>query len=89
MRRSIRMDRFARRLGDGLRATTDGVPPALERVAFWSAIALPCLHLPLVAAVGVDRATAPLLACLWALHAVALAAGADYDPRGDGLPGDQ
>jgi len=58
---------------------SDGLGLA-ERVAFWSAVALPCLHVPLLTARGLDDATAPALAALWTLHVLALLVGARYDP---------
>lgn len=52
----------------------------VERLAFWSAIALPCLHVPALLVYGLDRASAPVLVALWAAHALCLAASARYDP---------
>jgi hypothetical protein len=52
----------------------------LERVAFWLGVGLPCLHVPLLLVAGFDQATAPVLLALWTTHAVALFAGAQYDP---------
>ncbi|MFC7141656.1 hypothetical protein ACFQMA_17690 [Halosimplex aquaticum] len=56
------------------RALADVVGVA-ERLAFWAGIALPCVHLPLLALRGFSPETMPLLAALWTIHGVALLAG--------------
>ncbi|WP_436923041.1 hypothetical protein [Halosimplex amylolyticum] len=60
-----------RRLG---RALDDAVRVG-ERLAFWAGVALPCVHLPLLAFRGFSPETMPLLLALWTLHGVALLAG--------------
>lgn len=61
-----------------------GVGVALiERLAFWSAIALPCLHVPALLVYGLDRTTAPALVALWAVHGLCLAVSARYRPPGE------
>ena len=50
-------------------------------VAFWSAIALPALYVPLLA-LGLDtRQDLALFLALFALHVVALVAGRSYGSR--------
>lgn len=61
------------------RALADTVEVA-ERLAFWVGIALPCVHLPLLALRGFSPDTMPLLAALWTLHGVALLAGRRHLP---------
>jgi len=68
-----------RRLGR-LVADTAG---AVERLAFWAAVALPCVHLPALAVYGVTPETTPALLALWALHAGALLAGRHHRSDGD------
>ncbi|WP_459194379.1 hypothetical protein [Halosimplex sp. J119] len=56
------------------RALADALGVA-ERLAFWAAVALPCVHLPLFALRGFSPETMPLLVALWTTHGVALLAG--------------
>lgn len=60
-----------RRFGRALAEAVD----ALERLAFWAAVVLPCLHVPLLALGGLSGETTPVLVALWALHGVALLVG--------------
>lgn len=69
-----------RRLGSAAAGAVD----VGEYVAFWAGVALPCLHLPLLAYWGVTPETAAPLVALWTAHAVALLAGRRYRPRPDG-----
>jgi peptidoglycan/LPS O-acetylase OafA/YrhL len=66
-----------RRLG---RLVADAAAVA-ERLAFWAGVALPCLHLPVLAVYGVTPDTTPVLLALWALHAAALLAGRRHSPE--------
>lgn len=61
-------------------ARVDESVALVERLAFWSAVALPALHVPALLIVGLDRATAPALLALWAIHGLALVLGARYEP---------
>lgn len=54
-----------------------------ERLAFWAGVALPCVHLPVLAFEGLTRKTMPILVALWTLHAIALVVGSRYRPNGD------
>lgn len=56
------------------RALADAVGVA-ERLAFWAAVALPCVHLPLFALRGFSPETMPVLVALWAIHGGAIVAG--------------
>ncbi|WP_135365370.1 hypothetical protein [Halosimplex halophilum] len=51
-----------------------------ERLAFWAGVALPCVHLPVLAVFGVTAETTPVLLALWSVHAAALLAGRRYRP---------
>lgn len=51
------------------------VASAAERLAFWASVALPCVHLPVLALYGLGPDTTPLLVALWSLHAATLLAG--------------
>ncbi|QLH80143.1 hypothetical protein [Halosimplex pelagicum] len=53
-----------------------------ERLAFWVGIALPCIHLPLLAVYGVTAETAPALLAFWTVHAAALLVGRRHSPDG-------
>lgn len=55
---------------------------ALRGAAFWTAVVLPFVHLPLLLAVGLTASTTTPLVALWTLHAVALVVGAAHAPRG-------
>lgn len=48
--------------------------------AFWAAVLLPFVHVPLLLVAGLTATTTPPLVALWTLHAVVLAAGAGYEP---------
>ncbi|WP_415378759.1 hypothetical protein [Halosimplex sp. TS25] len=67
------------------RALADAVGVA-ERLAFWAGVALPCVHLPLLALHGFSPETMPLLVALWAVHGAALLAGRRYLSDGSGSP---
>ena len=68
-------------LADASPVPLDSVARTLRTVAFWTAVVLPFVHLPLLLAAGFTVSTTPLLVTLWTLHAVVLAVGADHDPR--------
>jgi hypothetical protein len=51
-----------------------------ERLAFWAGVALPCIHLPILAVYGVTVDTAPVLVAFWTLHAAALLVGRRHSP---------
>jgi hypothetical protein len=51
-----------------------------ERLAFWAGVALPCVHLPILAVYGVTADTAPVLVAFWTLHAAALLVGRRHSP---------
>ncbi|WP_436932608.1 hypothetical protein [Halosimplex halobium] len=53
---------------------------AAERLAFWAGVALPCVHLPLLAVFGLTAETTPVLLALWSAHAAALLAGRRHRP---------
>ncbi|QLH75812.1 hypothetical protein HZS55_00170 [Halosimplex rubrum] len=54
-----------------------------ERLAFWVGVALPCVHLPLLAVYGVTAETAPVLLAFWTVHAAALLVGRRHSPGDD------
>ncbi|WP_123536450.1 hypothetical protein [Halosimplex salinum] len=70
-----------RRFGRALAEAVDVV----ERLAFWAAVALPCVHLPLLVLGGFSPETTPLLLALWSLHGVSLLVGRRHrtDAPGD------
>jgi len=68
-----------RRLG---RLSADAAD-ALQRLAFWTGVVLPCVHLPVLAVYGVTSDTTPALLALWVTHAAALLAGRRHVPGGD------
>jgi len=68
-----------RRLG---RLGTDAAG-VLQRLAFWTGVVLPCIHLPVLAVYGVTPDTTPVLLALWAAHAAALLAGRRHSPDDD------
>lgn len=51
-----------------------------ERLAFWAGVALPCVHVPVLAFGGLTRETTPVLVALWVVHAAALLGGRRYQP---------
>jgi hypothetical protein len=80
----VSLARTGRALGGDL---ADASPVPLEIVArtlrtaaFWTAVVLPFVHLPLLLVAGFTVSTTPLLVALWTFHAVVLAVGAGHDP---------
>jgi hypothetical protein len=74
---------FGATIGDSDVAVPDfgsAVVKPLTGVAFWAAIALPFLHLPLLATTGLDSSTtAAAFAALLVLNVVALIVGHSHD----------
>lgn len=62
--------------GSRLSALRDGGRRLLVAAAFWTAVLLPGLYVPLLAVAGVDATVA-----LLAVHALALVVGHDYRQR--------
>lgn len=73
----------ARTLADATLTSARDVAVAARAVAFWLAIALPAVHLPLLLAWGLTERTARPLTVLWALHAFVLLVGARHGSRRD------
>jgi hypothetical protein len=67
-------------LADALATAARSLSAFLRTVAFWLAVVLPFLHVPLLVLVGFTDATTPALVGLWGLNVVALAAGAGHEP---------
>lgn len=61
-----------------------GTAALLRRIGFWSAVALPAIHVPALVLVGFSDATTPLLVALWIANAVALLVGHRHRRRFDG-----
>ena len=59
----------------------DSLTRTTRTVAFWAAVVLPFVHLPLLLVAGFTPSTTPSLVALWVLHAVVLVVGAGHDPR--------
>jgi hypothetical protein len=53
-----------------------------ERLAFWAGVALPFIHVPVLAVGGLSAETMPVLVALWTAHALALLAGRRYSREG-------
>jgi pimeloyl-ACP methyl ester carboxylesterase len=67
-------------LADAFATAARSLAALARTAAFWLAIVLPFLHVPLLVLVGFTDATTPALVGLWGLNVVALAAGAGHDP---------
>ena len=61
--------------------TVGGTVAFLRWSGFWSAIALPLVHVPLLVVEGVTASSAPLLALLWIVNLVALVLGRHHAPN--------
>ena len=76
--------RAGRAVGDALADAAplpiDGVARIARALAFWTAVALPLVHLPLLLVAGLSSETTSPLVTLWALHGIVLVVGADHDP---------
>jgi hypothetical protein len=51
-------------------------------VGFWLAVALPAVHLPLLAIAGLSAESTPLLVALWLTNVAALVVGRGHQPHG-------
>jgi len=70
-------------LADALATAARSLTTLARTAAFWLAIVLPFLHLPLLFGVGLTDATTPALVGLWGCNVVALAVGAGHEPDAD------
>jgi hypothetical protein len=68
-------------LADASPVPLDRVASTARAVAFWAAVALPFLHLPLLLIAGFSAGTTTLLVTLWSLHAIVLVGGAGHTPH--------
>jgi hypothetical protein len=76
------MNEYARIASPLVTQSVDRSIAALRWVGFWSAVALPFLHVPLLAVEGFTGASAPVILALWLANAAALVVGRDHAPRG-------
>lgn len=65
------------RLGRGVETVLGGIARAIEALAFWAAVGLPLVYLPLIVGGGAGQQWIALAGLLLA-HVVALVAGHDY-----------